>query len=109
MNSRYQNFSEFWPFYLSQHQNPDCRRLHVVGSFLGSMCLALAFFFGTTWILVGLSIGYACAWIGHFVFEKNRPATFQYPLWSFVADYKMSYEILTGRLPIQSSVRKDQT
>lgn len=88
-NTRYQSFAEFWPFYLSQHQNPTCRRLHYLGSSLGILALVAGLIYSAKYILFAMLLGYALAWIGHFVFEKNRPATFQYPLWSFLADFKM--------------------
>ena len=96
---RYASFAEFYPFYLSEHANRTCRRLHFVGTSLGLACLAAALATLTPWwLLVGLLIGYAFAWVGHFVFEKNRPATFTYPLWSFMGDWVMWSEILRGRI-----------
>ena len=73
----FKSFAEFYPFYLSEHSNRTCRRLHFAGSSLGLLSLGLAFATGRPWwILVGLLCGYAFAWIGHFGFEKNRPASF---------------------------------
>jgi hypothetical protein len=96
---RYASFAEFYPFYLSEHANRTCRRLHFVGTSLGLACLAAALATLTPWwLLAGLLIGYAFAWVGHFVFEKNRPATFSYPLWSFMGDWVMWSEILRGRI-----------
>jgi hypothetical protein len=96
---RYASFAEFYPFYLSEHANRTCRRLHFVGTSLGLACLAAALATLTPWwLLAGLLIGYAFAWVGHFVFEKNRPATFTYPLWSFMGDWVMWSEILRGRI-----------
>ena len=96
---RYASFAAFYPFYLSEHANRTCRRLHFVGTSLGLACLvgALATL-NPWWLLAGLGVGYAFAWIGHFVFEKNRPATFSYPLWSFMGDWVMWSEILRGRI-----------
>ena len=96
---RYTSFAEFYPFYLSEHADRTCRRLHFVGTSLGLLCLALAIVtLNAWWLLVGLIAGYAFAWVGHFVFEKNRPATFTYPLWSFMGDWVMWSEILRGRI-----------
>jgi hypothetical protein len=78
--ARFASFREFCPFYLNEHRNRTCRRLDFVGSSLALVCLALVFVTGSPWwILAGLLCGYGCAWIGHFLFEKNRPATFTYP------------------------------
>lgn len=97
--SRYASFAEFYPFYLSEHSDRTCRRLHFVGTSLGVVCLVLAVVtLNAWWVLVGLVAGYAFAWVGHFVFEKNRPATFTYPLWSFMGDWVMWSEILRGRI-----------
>ncbi len=87
------SFREFYPFYLSQHQNSVCRGLHVFGSLLVLTSLIFilwkrAFLF----LPLLLLFGYGPAWIGHFFFEKNKPATFQYPLYSFVADWVMVYQ-----------------
>lgn len=96
---RYASFAEFYPFYLSEHANRTCRRLHFVGTSLGLVCLATALVtLNAWWLLAGLLVGYAFAWVGHFVFEKNRPATFTYPLWSFMGDWVMWSEILRGRI-----------
>ena len=96
---RYRSFAQFYPFYLSEHSNRTCRRLHFVGTTLGLVFLLHAFStldFG--WLLAGLACGYAFAWIGHFFFEHNRPATFTYPLWSFMGDWVMWKDILTGKI-----------
>lgn len=95
----YRRFSEFYPFYLSQHANRTCRRLHFVGTTLG--ILAILHSFSTLnfwWLLAGLVAGYLLAWIGHFFFEKNRPATFTYPLYSFLGDWVMWKDMLVGRI-----------
>ena len=96
---RYATFREFYPYYLSEHVNRTCRRLHFVGTSLGLlMLIAAAVTLNPWWLLPGLLSGYAFAWAGHFFFEKNRPATFEYPLWSFAGDWVMWKEILTGRM-----------
>jgi hypothetical protein len=97
---KYARFSEFYPFYLSEHRNRTCRRLHFVGSTLALVCLALLIATGNPWwLLAGLLAGYGLAWIGHFGFEKNRPASFRQPLFSFMGDWVMYKDILTGRIP----------
>jgi hypothetical protein len=96
---RYASFSDFYPFYLSEHANRSCRRLHFVGTSLGLVCLALAVAtFNAWWLLAGLVVGYAFAWVGHYFFEKNRPATFTYPFYSFLGDWVMWKETLTGKI-----------
>lgn len=99
MEQRYQSFNEFYPFYLSQHQHPVCRQLHFVGSALILFVLAYTLYSQQFMWLISLPIiGYGFAWIGHFIFEKNRPATFTYPLWSLMGDWKMFWQILTRQL-----------
>ena len=98
-NERIENYAEFWDFYVAEHSQPATRLFHFVGTSLG---LVLLFWFiknGTYFYLpLCLVVGYAFAWFSHFVIEKNRPATFKYPLWSFVSDYKMMFYMLTGRM-----------
>ncbi len=94
------SFAEFYPFYLSEHSNLTCRRLHFVGSSLGLVCLGLLVATGAWfWLPVGLLCGYAFAWIGHFGFEKNKPASFKRPLYSFMGDWVMYKDIWTGKIP----------
>ena len=95
----YASFGEFYPFYLSEHSNRTCRRLHFVGTSLGLLCLVSAIATGNPWwLLAGLVAGYLFAWVGHFFFEKNRPATFTYPLYSFMGDWVMWRDILARRI-----------
>ena len=99
MEQRYQSFSEFYPFYLSQHQHPICRRLHFIGSALILIVLGYILYSQHfIWLISLPVIGYGFAWVGHFAFEKNRPATFTYPLWSLMGDWKMFWQILTRQL-----------
>lgn len=99
MSKDYQNFEAFWPFYLSQHSNDICRRLHVVGTLLAVVWLTVCLIRQTPgWLIVAPVIGYGFAWTGHFGFEKNRPATFKYPRWSFIADFKMMFLFFSGGL-----------
>lgn len=93
------SFAEFYPFYLSEHSNSNCRRLHFLGSSLGLLCLAAALWWRQPWfVLLGLVLGYACAWIGHFGFEHNRPASFKRPLYSFMGDWRMYVDMWRGRV-----------
>ena len=97
---RFATFREFYPFYLGEHANRTCRRLHFVGTSVGTALLIAAVVTLSFWyLLAGLVVGYAFAWIGHFFFEKNRPATFKYPVWSFMGDYAMYRDIWMGRIP----------
>jgi len=97
--ARFASFSEFYPFYLQEHSNRVSRRLHFIGSWGVLILLALAIFSGRPWLLLGaLVCGYGFAWVGHFFFEKNRPATFKHPLYSFVGDWVMFKDILTGKI-----------
>ncbi|MDH5578359.1 MAG: DUF962 domain-containing protein [Betaproteobacteria bacterium] len=92
-------FAEFYPFYLSEHANRVSRRLHFVGTTLGLFLLLHAFAtLEFRWLLAGLVCGYAFAWVGHFFFEKNRPATFTHPFYSFMGDWVMWKDILTGKI-----------
>ncbi len=96
---RFASFTEFYPYYLSEHADRTCRRLHFAGSSIGLACVAAAIATGRPgWLLVGLVAGYAFAWIGYFFFERNRPATFKHPLWSFAGDWVMFRDMLTGRI-----------
>lgn len=101
---RIQTFEEFWPFYLREHSNRVCRGLHYVGSTLALGWLVSTVVFANPWLLLAALVnGYAFAWVGHFFFEKNRPATFKYPLWSFAGDWKMYFLFVTGRMGAQLS------
>src|SRR4051794_14560434 len=87
---RLQSFEEFWPFYVHEHRNPVNRALHYTGTTLVLASVATAAVtMNPTWLLAAPVAGYGCAWIGHFFVEKNKPATFSYPLWSLRADFKM--------------------
>ena len=98
---RFTRFADFYPFYLGEHQDKVCRRLHFVGSTLVLLCLWQLFSTGALiWLLYGLLCGYGLAWIGHFFFEKNRPATFKYPLYSFMGDWVMYRDIWLGRVKL---------
>ena len=97
----YRSFGEFYPFYLGEHANRTSRRLHFVGTSL-SLALLIAAINWQSWVLVVVALlqGYALAWVGHFFFEHNRPATFRHPLWSFMGDWRMWWDILRGRISL---------
>lgn len=96
---QFKSFTEFWPYYLGEHSKPATRLLHCIGSFAG-IGLVVAFIAIGRWYLFPLALvpGYAFAWIGHFFIERNRPATFTYPLWSFVGDWKMLALMLARKI-----------
>lgn len=95
----YRTFDAFYPYYLQEHSNRTCRRLHFIGSSLGIVLAVAAAVTGTWWLLaVALVQGYAWAWVGHFYFEHNKPATFKYPWMSFKGDWKMWWQMLTGKI-----------
>lgn len=96
-----QNYHEFYRFYLTEHRNITSRRLHVFGSSVG------VYFFTQAirqrkakYLVYGLLSGYACAWVGHFMFEKNKPASFKQPLYSFISDWRMLSDVLRGNLSL---------
>lgn len=93
------NYGEFWLFYVREHSRPMTRILHFIGTSLGLVLLAWLVWRGMWYYFpLSLAVGYAFAWFAHFVIEKNRPATFKYPLWSFISDYKMMWCMITGRM-----------
>ncbi|ENU58337.1 Mpo1-like protein [Acinetobacter guillouiae] len=96
------NYSEFYRFYLTEHRSMMSRRLHAAGSSVG------IYFFSKAirqrkakYVVYGLLSGYACAWVGHFVFEKNKPASFKQPLYSFISDWRMLSDIVRGNLSLK--------
>lgn len=95
----FSSFEQFYPYYLSEHSNLTCRRLHFVGSTLVLIALAWILLTGS-WAMIWLLpvLGYGFAWVGHFFFEKNKPATFTYPLYSLMGDWVMYKDILTGKI-----------
>lgn len=101
---RIQTYEEFYKFYLSEHSNKTCRLLHVIGTtFVFAITLTALYHreFSLLWY-VPLA-GYGFAWVGHFFFEKNKPATFKYPLWSLKSDFKMYFDILAGKISLDAS------
>ncbi|WP_378183525.1 Mpo1-like protein [Aquimarina sp. SS2-1] len=104
MSDRIKTYSEFYKFYLTEHQNKTSRTLHFIGTFLVFVIIAVAIYYGWSWkwFLVPVT-GYGFAWVGHAFFEKNKPATFKYPFWSLISDFKLFFEILIGRRSFDSS------
>lgn len=96
------NYSEFYRFYLTEHRNMTSRRLHAFGSSVGIYFFSKAIIQRKPKYLVyGLLSGYACAWVGHFMFEKNKPASFKQPLYSFISDWRMLSDIVRGNLSLK--------
>ena len=99
---RFTSFKEFYPYYLSEHQNATCRILHFIGSWLVLAVIAWAVTVQSFGLLLLLPvIGYGFAWLGHFFFEKNRPATFSYPFYSLAGDWVMFKDILLQRISLK--------
>jgi len=98
-DKQYQSLKAFYPYYLSEHKNKICKRLHFIGSLLVLVVLVTTLITAKyTWLWSLPIIGYGFAWVGHFFFEKNRPATFTYPLYSFLCDWIMFKDILIGKI-----------
>lgn len=104
----YANYSEFWRHYVAQHQNPWNRILHVIGTCGGLLLLTLAATVSWKCVLLAVPAAYGAAWTGHFLFERNRPLTLTYPLWSLIADCQMVGLLLTGQ-SLSSRDRVDQS
>lgn len=97
--SHFATFAQFYPFYLSEHRNVVCRRLHFIGTALTLCILAAAIGTANALLLLAVPVaGYGFAWVGHFAFEKNRPATFAHPWYSLMGDFVMFRDILVGRI-----------
>lgn len=98
METRMKTLKEFYPYYLSEHQNYTCRMLHFVGTGLLFMILVSALVTQNyVWLFSIPVVGYGFAWVGHFFFEKNKPATFKYPLFSLVSDFILFFDLLRGK------------
>ena len=96
----FNSFAEFYPYYLSEHSNSTCRRLHFIGTTLVIGLLAYAIGRGSLGLLLAIPVaGYSFAWIGHFFFEKNRPATFKHPFYSLLGDFVMYRDMILGKVP----------
>jgi hypothetical protein len=100
MDSRFDSFVQFYPFYLREHSARGTRRLHFLGSILGLACLVVLAVTGNpVWLLAALICGYGFAWMAHMLVEKNRPATFRHPIYSFMGDWVMFWHMLRGKIP----------
>ncbi len=103
MEKKYKSFEEFYPFYLTEHSNTTSRVLHFIGTGLVFVILMVALFTQRWMMLWSIPfVGYGFAWVGHFFFEKNKPATFQYPGYSLASDFKLFFELLIGRQKFKS-------
>ncbi len=99
MSERIPTYAEFWPFYLREHSRATTRWLHLVGTSVGMAIAVYAIALGRPLLVLGFPVvAYGLAWIGHFGIEKNRPATFKYPLWSLISDYRMLGLMVVGQL-----------
>ena len=97
---QFNSFAEFYPYYLKEHGNSTCRRLHFIGTTLVIGLLAYVLGKGALGLLIAVPIaGYGFAWVGHFFFEKNRPATFQHPFYSLLGDFVMYRDMILGKVP----------
>jgi hypothetical protein len=97
--SGFRSFSEFYPFYLNEHSHRLCRRMHFIGSSLVIAVLLATLWSGELrWLWLMPLVGYGGAWVGHYVFEKNRPATFKHPLYSLIGDWVMYAQMLRGKV-----------
>jgi hypothetical protein len=100
-DARFDSFREFYPFYLAEHANRTSRRLHFTGTSIAVVLAATALVTRRWWLLpAALVTGYALAWVGHFFFERNRPATFRHPIFSLMGDLRLWWEIVTGKRPL---------
>jgi hypothetical protein len=98
-DSGFRSFAEFYPFYLSEHRHPVSRVLHYCGTWGCVLCLVTLFVTGDwPWLVLAMLSGYSFAWAGHFLFEKNRPATFRFPFYSLAADFRMWWDLNLGKL-----------
>ncbi|MGJ7551492.1 Mpo1-like protein [Pseudomonas alloputida] len=99
--AQFRSFAEFYPYYLGEHSNPTCRRLHFVGTSLVIALLAYTLGSGKWWLLLAVPFcGYGFAWVGHFFYERNKPATFKHPWYSLIGDFAMFRDILLGRISL---------
>ena len=98
---RFKTFADFYPFYLSEHANRVSRRLHFTGTSIALALLVVALSTGIWWLIAAALVqGYAFAWVGHFFFEHNRPATFKYPGFSFLGDWRLWWDLISGKMPL---------
>ena len=101
MTDKFSSFSDFYPYYLQEHSKNWTKILHFIGTLLSICCIFLFLFNqGSTYLLMAPIFGYGFAWVGHYFIEKNRPATFQYPLYSLLGDFVMFWQILVGKIKV---------
>jgi len=99
--SSFASFHDFYPYYLHEHRDRRCRRMHFIGSTLVLLIVLFALFSERlAWLWLAPVAGYGFAWVGHFAFEKNRPATFRHPLYSLMGDWVMYWDVLRGKVRI---------
>lgn len=98
MSQRFESFTEFWPFYVGEHSQPATRAFHFVGTALLIPILIYAIFYNAYFLILLPLSGYGFAWYSHFFIEKNRPATFRYPFWSLLADFRMFTLMCMGKM-----------
>ena len=107
MEKHYHSLKEFYPFYLSEHKDKTCRILHFIGTFLVFITLFIAIFTQNWWLFLAIPfVGYGFAWVGHFFFERNKPATFQYPAYSLASDFILFFDLLTGKRKFDANNEK---
>ena len=98
MEKKYTSLKEFYPYYLTEHQNPTSRVLHFIGTGLVLVVLVTAIAMAQYIWLAGIPVlGYGFAWVGHYFFEKNKPATFTYPFYSLASDFLLFFDLLRGK------------
>lgn len=99
---KFKTLAEFYPYYLTEHRNLTSRILHFVGTGLVVLCMITALLFHNYYFLVAMPVvGYGFAWVGHFFFEKNKPATFKYPRYSLASDFMLFWDLLSGKQPFR--------
>lgn len=106
--SKFSDYDQFWHFYLEQHSKPLTKTLHAIGLIAALIFAIVMIALGHPWAIpLGLVISYGLAWIGHFGVEKNVPATFTYPLWSLISDFRMTFLWVTGKLQPPTTSHKE--
>lgn len=103
MEKEYKTLAQFYPYYLTEHSDTTCRVLHFIGTTLVFALLIAAILTGNWWLCWFMPLaGYGFAWVGHFFYEQNKPATFKYPLFSLTSDFKMYFDLLLGKIPFNT-------